>query len=318
MNKTFVSNLKKYRLAQNLTQEKVAELLGVTSQTVSRWECGQTLPDALILPQIARIYAITVDDLYKDNFHAYDNYAQRMASVYDTTCEPEDFIRADAEFKKLIKKNEYSLEDCRLHGTIYLSMLEYCKHGAVEKLNHIINEYENRNDTSPQNQIYWKTRYLIIRYYIEIGQSSYVCKKQEERLKNHIDSYMEWSALIYAYYHTGIFDKAYDSFLQAKEKFSDKWIIYDIGSNVCRVLKKYDEAIECCDKSLEYGSEFLDSLYSKAFCFEEMQDYKSAYDTWIAIIEALKKDGYDIEAESEEKRAKKILHKIKQSDTYPH
>ncbi len=241
MNKTFTSNLKKYRMSQNLTQEKVAELLGVTAQTVSRWECGQTLPDALTLPQIARIYEITVDDLYKDNFRAYDNYAQRMASVYDTTHEPEDFIRADIEFKKLIKKSEYFAEDCRIHGTIYLSMLEYCKRIAVEKFDCVINECENNNDTSPQNQTYWKTRYLIIRYYIEIGQASYICKNQEERLKNHIDEYMEWSALIYAYYHTGIFDKAYDFFLQAKEKFSDKWVIYDIGSYVCRALKKYDD-----------------------------------------------------------------------------
>lgn len=33
-------NLKKYRLLKNLTQEEVAEYLGITSQSVSKWERG--------------------------------------------------------------------------------------------------------------------------------------------------------------------------------------------------------------------------------------------------------------------------------------
>ena len=77
-------------------------------------------------------------------------------------------------------------------------------------------------------------------------------------------------------------------------------------------MKKYDEAIKCCDKSYELSSEYLDAVYSKAFCFEEMGDYKSAYNTWIEIIESLKKDGYDVEAQREEKRAQACLEKIKQ------
>ena len=42
----FFENLKKFRLAKNLTQEQAAEQLCVNAQTVSRWECGTTLPDA--------------------------------------------------------------------------------------------------------------------------------------------------------------------------------------------------------------------------------------------------------------------------------
>lgn len=39
-NSIFAENLRKFRLAKNLTQEQVAAALYVTAQTVSRWECG--------------------------------------------------------------------------------------------------------------------------------------------------------------------------------------------------------------------------------------------------------------------------------------
>lgn len=36
-------NLKKYRITNNLTQEDVAEYLGITAQSVSKWERGVSL-----------------------------------------------------------------------------------------------------------------------------------------------------------------------------------------------------------------------------------------------------------------------------------
>ena len=110
-NRIFVDNLKKYRLNKNLTQEKAAESLGVNSQTVSRWECGTTLPDVLMLPEIARLYGVTVDDLYKQTSFGYENYAQRLSSVYENSRDPVDFMRCREEFLKLIKQDKMSIAD---------------------------------------------------------------------------------------------------------------------------------------------------------------------------------------------------------------
>lgn len=312
MKNVFSNNLKKLRLQKNLTQEQVAEVLGVSTQTISRWECNTTCPDIMLLPEIARLYCVTVDDLFKEDSSAYENYAQRLASVYEITHKPEDYLNADIEFNRLKESGNYTLEDCRIHGIIHSSMMCYCKQLAIKNFDHITNEFEKENNISPENKIYWKTRYQIIHYYIEIGQSEEVCKNQIERLKKRTNDYMEWTALIYAFYYSGDYKKAYDCFIKARDKFADKWEIYDIASYVCRALKKYDEAIKCCDKSYELSSEYLDAMYSKAFCFEEMGDYKSAYNTWIKIIESLKTDGYDVEAQREEERAQACLEKIKQ------
>ena len=312
MNNIFSNNLRKLRLQKNLTQEQVAEILCVNSQTVSRWECNITYPDIMLLPEIAELYCVTVDDLFKSETSAYENYAQRLASVYEATNNPEDFLKADIEFRKLKKTGKYNLEDCRIHGIIHAKMIKYCKQAAIEKFTFIVDEFEKEHNISSDNTTYWRTRYQIIDYYVDVGLSDQICKFQEEKVKSHIENHMEWAGLIYAYYNTGRFEDSYKCFATAKNKFEDEWVIYEMGSNVCRMLKKFDEAIECCNKTIELNSEFLDAVYSKAFCFEEMGDYKSAYDTWLVIINSLKKDGYDIEARAEEKRAELCLEKIGQ------
>ena len=40
MSNAFANNLRRLRQAKNLTQEQAAEALGVSAQSVSRWECG--------------------------------------------------------------------------------------------------------------------------------------------------------------------------------------------------------------------------------------------------------------------------------------
>jgi len=56
-------NLKKYRLLKNLTQEVVAEYLGITPQSVSKWERQESYPDITFLPALANIFETSVDVL---------------------------------------------------------------------------------------------------------------------------------------------------------------------------------------------------------------------------------------------------------------
>ncbi len=56
-------NIRNFRKKNDLTQEALAERLGVTYQSVSRWENGSTYPDLELIPAIAEVLAITVDEL---------------------------------------------------------------------------------------------------------------------------------------------------------------------------------------------------------------------------------------------------------------
>lgn len=51
------------RKEKNLTQEQVAEKMGVTSKSVSRWENGRTLPDVSMLRMLASYMGVSLDEL---------------------------------------------------------------------------------------------------------------------------------------------------------------------------------------------------------------------------------------------------------------
>ena len=57
-------NIAKYRKAKGLTQEELGAKLGVTNQAVSKWESEVSMPDVMLLPEIANALNITLDDLY--------------------------------------------------------------------------------------------------------------------------------------------------------------------------------------------------------------------------------------------------------------
>ena len=57
-------NIAKYRKAKGFTQEELGAKLGVTNQAVSKWESEISMPDIMLLPEIATVLNITLDDLY--------------------------------------------------------------------------------------------------------------------------------------------------------------------------------------------------------------------------------------------------------------
>jgi transcriptional regulator with XRE-family HTH domain len=52
------------RDAAKLTQDGLAEKLGVDRSTVAKWETGDALPRAGMLPKIASIFGCSIDDLF--------------------------------------------------------------------------------------------------------------------------------------------------------------------------------------------------------------------------------------------------------------
>lgn len=63
MKLTIGENIRNFRKKNDLTQETLADRLGVTYQSISRWENGITYPDLELIPAIAEVLAVTVDEL---------------------------------------------------------------------------------------------------------------------------------------------------------------------------------------------------------------------------------------------------------------
>lgn len=57
-------NIAFFRKKRGITQEELANALGVTNQAVSKWESGKCAPDIQLLPDIAEYFNISIDELF--------------------------------------------------------------------------------------------------------------------------------------------------------------------------------------------------------------------------------------------------------------
>ena len=79
------SKLKEARLKINLTQEQVAEALGVSRQTVSNWETGKFYPDIVSVIKMSDLYEVSLDYLLKgkeaETMTKYMNYLEESTNM---------------------------------------------------------------------------------------------------------------------------------------------------------------------------------------------------------------------------------------------
>ena len=61
----FHSNLIDLRKLHHLSQEELAEKIGISRQTLSKWETGESLPDIVKCTLLAEVVGVTLDDLVK-------------------------------------------------------------------------------------------------------------------------------------------------------------------------------------------------------------------------------------------------------------
>ena len=70
------------RSRNGISQEELAEKLGISRQSVSKWESGQSIPDLKKLIILSDIYNVTIDSLVKDG-DEYDILQETDAKVID-------------------------------------------------------------------------------------------------------------------------------------------------------------------------------------------------------------------------------------------
>ena len=248
---TLALNLKKFRLSKRLTQEQAAESLGVSAQTISRWETGITLPDVMKLPELARFYCVTVDDLFRDAAVAYENYAQRLASRYEAERTTANFVAAEQEFQALTNRGTYSMDDLRTFGIVYQYMMMDCREKAL----------------------YWFDR--AIREGAELHCRDYAA--------------------------------ALNLASQGLERFPESWELNIHASDASRRLGRYQEAMAYADRALALHPELADGKFCKAWCYKAQGDNRRAAAMHREIAEDFRREGFEIEAQTQREIAAQLL-----------
>ena len=112
----------KMRRDKGITQEELAEYMGVSKAAVSKWEKIQSYPDITLLPRLAAYFNITVDELLKYSPQLSLNEIRKLCKKLSAEFSNKPFDEAMSCFREAIKE--------------YYSCFELLNHAAMMLVNH--------------------------------------------------------------------------------------------------------------------------------------------------------------------------------------
>ena len=104
--------LKDLRKEKEITQEQLAEELGVSGRTISRWETGKNMPDISLLVEIAEFFDVSIPEIIKGERKS-ESMEEEVKEVAETMS---DYAKAEKE--ELVK----SIRNMSIIGLIALAV----------------------------------------------------------------------------------------------------------------------------------------------------------------------------------------------------
>jgi len=301
-NEQFSRNLRRLRLDKGLTQEQLANRLGVSVQSVSRWECATTLPDVLLLPELARLYGVTVDDLYRADAQGYPSYAQRLLAVYEASGRSEDFLSAEQEFARM---PERTADDLRAWGVLYHYMMNHCARLARQKLEQAMSHSE------VSEQVYLSAAQQRIVLLCDQGGGADEARRYAQALESDPGNQRLWLLSTASWEFAGEPERALETALEGLKRFPNHVSLMIHAGDICRMLRRYDEAFDWWDRALELDRTYLDAAYSKGLCYEELGYWTEAHRVWTELVRELDRRGMVMEQEFPARQAEIALRNTK-------
>ena len=117
------NKIKQLRLKAGLTQEQLGATLGISAQSVSKWETAVTMPDISLLPLLASALGVTIDEIFDLTI---DQKLQRIERRLDIE---EEF--SDAVFHEYESFLKNQLDECEDKRKV-LSLLAHLYHHRME------------------------------------------------------------------------------------------------------------------------------------------------------------------------------------------
>lgn len=185
MNLKLGDKIRSLRKAKNISQEVLAQYLGISFQAVSKWENGDTMPDVTMIPAIASFFEVSTDELF--DFNRLETEKKVQQACWDIAeyryTEPE---RAEQDLRKLLRA--YPGNEIILNNLIY-SLQINGKHAEVIDICKALIEGTHEDD------IRFDAARIMAETYKAMGEYA-LCKQAIDLIPEYFFTHREEKALL--------------------------------------------------------------------------------------------------------------------------
>ena len=185
MNIRLGEKIRALRKGRNISQEVLANYLGVSFQAVSKWEKGETLPDVTMIPAIACFFEVSTDELF--DFNRLETEQKVQQACWDIAeyryTRPE---KAEQDLRALLK--QYPGNEIILNNLIYSLQINKKYRETVDICKALIQS--TRDDACK-----YDAARILAETYKEIGEYA-LCKQAIDLIPEYFFTHREEKALL--------------------------------------------------------------------------------------------------------------------------
>ena len=317
---TFGEKIRKLRLSCGLNQTQLADKLGLSNQAVSKWETNAALPDISLLPDLATVFGVSIDELFdytKDKM--YDKISNQLESGYPLSYN--EFQRFESFLHDEIHQNPLNYRATSELGFLYHSQAKQLQELAVTYAKKALDLQPNSKfdiniiNNASQGAIYdWDTggHHELIDYYQKLlkaspenkrvylylldnlladGRLSEAKTTLEDAIKHNPDNLNHFYAILIEEKTAG-FLTVQEKYLLLADQFPNDWrVLYAIANQFCK-NDAYRLAIPLWQRAFEAKEKprYTDFHESIAICHLRLGERKQAIKAYQKCLDIMRDD----------------------------
>ncbi len=312
--------IKTLRVQKGVTQEELANHLGISYQAVSKWENDITLPDIQLLPILAVYFGVTIDELFEIS---NESQIQRIENMLESErfISYEKFKYTEEFLHTLLKNKDNKGEPYYLLAELYNHRAktamdiasDYAKKAlTIDPVNKGYHNALVRAENGAFGDFYCSRHHSLIEYYKgfikehpgerrgyvflfdqlmddrRFKEARYILN-EIERLGSHVENLAFEGDIEFA---LGNIDKAIEFWNKNVEEHSNEWGSYFLRGERFVNIERYKEAIEDYKKSMEFQPKprIVDPLVAMAQVYEILCEYDNSIEAHKEKISIIKNE----------------------------
>lgn len=162
--------IRQLRKGKGISQEVLAQYLGVSFQAVSKWETGTTLPDVTLIPAIASFFGVSTDELFDYNrLEAERRVREICQQAY--ACRQRDPVQSEQILWEGLKK--YPGNDVILNNLLYTM-------AALERGEEMVTICKTLIEGTHDDEVKYDALRILAQTYHDMGQQDLVAPTLEQ------------------------------------------------------------------------------------------------------------------------------------------